>query len=239
MALPSSVEPCIPSSSTMDLQTAAVRLCIALQSESNSAFLDAANDLLSCIHLSPCGIPQPQSQDRMKSLLVRLSSNFTGPNSRVDTHIAFPPDTLDRLGPGTYSKRVPQPSITPCAGAGVANSASISMPPPDAFPPGTRKPKWSRYQRKRPRRHLLLLPSPSPSPPRMHKRVRRRMQGGEFDDEDSEQGQENQVPGPIRAPAPERAQSYSFKPPRLTKRFGIFCTGKSSMHRPWSAVKAC
>ncbi|KAJ7452094.1 hypothetical protein B0H11DRAFT_2074278 [Mycena galericulata] len=247
----------------MDLQTDAVRLCIALQSQLNPAFLAAANDLLSCAKLPPpefrrhsrkivrlieiardrleasgislflftscqkgkykdvyfdllrmlqtrrCDI-DVTLQARTNSLLIRLTSNFVGRHSAMASQIfpvriSLPETTRLSLAMGIATCTPQLPKST---------AACIAMPPPDAFPPSAKP--WSRH-RKRPRQSLPFL---TPEAVRPRKRARR-------NSTDSEQ--ENQVPAP-----PEPYGTYAYKSPPLTRRFGIFCTGKNSMHRPRS-----
>ncbi|KAJ7607365.1 hypothetical protein FB45DRAFT_948159 [Roridomyces roridus] len=265
MAPLSSSLPEASSSCPLDLQADAVRLCIALQTQLNPAFLSAATDLLSCSDLPPDEFRRHSRkiirlieaaratleasgtslflftlseeanrkykdayfdllhmlqkrradvdatlQSRANSLLVRLSSNFcSGPDSTFQFHGVLPDALRQSLALG----------ITTCTPVPVPQPARSSndMPPPDAFPHTRRWSEPPRHQRKRARYHLLL-PNTEAHVRRARKRVRH------------EAEQENHVPGPC----PDSEMSYNFKPPKLTKRFGIFCTGKSSMHQPRS-----
>ncbi|KAJ7730675.1 hypothetical protein DFH07DRAFT_1065937 [Mycena maculata] len=243
----------------MDLQTNAVQLCIALQSQLNPAFLGAAHDLLSCTKLPPAEFRRHSRkivrlietardrleasgislflftscqkgkykdayfdllrmlqarrcdvdvalQARTNSLLIRLSSNFVGRHSGLDPKVL-----TSRISLPDKSRRLLAMGITTCTPQPpkASTASSTTMPPPDAFPPDAKP--WTRL-RKRPRQALPFYTPEVASPPR--KRARRSAE------------QENQVPDP----APPTA--YAYKAPRLTRRFGIFCTGKNSMHRP-------
>ncbi|KAJ7456976.1 hypothetical protein FB451DRAFT_1275450 [Mycena latifolia] len=244
----------------VDLHTDAVRLCIALQAELNPAFLSASTDLLSCANMLPAefrrhsrkivrlietardrleasGISlylftscqQPKClykavyfdllrmlharrgdidsalQARTSALLIRLSSNFVGRDSAAAPQ-AMPacirlPDKSRQALAMGITTCTPQPPTSPTV-------TCTRMPPPDAFPPTAAPPA---RRKNRPRRALWVTP-PETAPAR--KRARR---GSE---------QENQVPAPVPPPA-----TYTYKSPPLTKRFGIFCTAKTSMHR--------
>ncbi|KAJ6578835.1 hypothetical protein DFH09DRAFT_1148449 [Mycena vulgaris] len=253
----------------MDLHADAVRLCIALQSQLNPAFLAAARNLLSCAKLpaaefrrhsrkiirlietardkleasgislylfTSCRKSKCMYKDvyfdllrmlqarrcdvdvtlqaRTNSLLIRLSSNFLGRDSSVDPHI-----TSARILLPDKSREALAMGITTCTPQPPKSTTTCNiMPPPDAFPP---TPPPSVRRRKRSRRSWCLEPFLVPEVPRSRKRARTAIE------------QENQIP--TRAPAPV---TYAYKSPPLTKRFGIFCTGKSSMHRPRS-VRAC
>ncbi|KAJ7271053.1 hypothetical protein C8J57DRAFT_296341 [Mycena rebaudengoi] len=250
----------------LELQATAVRLCIALQSELDLSFLDAANELLSwgklpaadfhrhsrkiirlietarenledsgislylfthasCqkrkykdIYLDLLRMLQVRRGDvdvtlkvRMNSLLFRLSNNFIEQGATDEqipsARLTLPQRNRDAQTQGSISACIqpppPQPlnSTAPC----------ISMPPPDAFPPGS-------ACRRRKRRKSTSKPGPLWVPEMeklvRHKRVR------------CEAEQENQVPACVPSTA-----TYTYKPAPLTKRFGIFCTGKNSMHR--------
>ncbi|KAJ7772504.1 hypothetical protein B0H14DRAFT_3164794 [Mycena olivaceomarginata] len=247
-----------------DLQTDAVRLCIAFQSQLNPEFLGATTELLSCVAtLSPAdfrrhsrkfrpwqkktardtleasGISlylftaawcqkgkwkdvyfdllrmlQTRRADvddslraRTNSLLVRLSSNFVGRQSAVASSSSpartLLPDKLRKSLALGITTCTPQPDS--------ANTAShcITMLPPDAFPP--RPPQsFPRGKRTSP---LLPFRAP-PAVMSSRKRTRHRTQ------------QENKIPT-----SGSSSVTYAYKPPPLTKRFGIFCTGKSSMHQ--------
>ncbi|KAJ7699371.1 hypothetical protein B0H17DRAFT_1049589 [Mycena rosella] len=252
----------------MDLHADAVRLCIALQSQLNPGFLGAATHLLSCGALPPAefrrhsrkiirliqtardtlevsGISlylftscqQPKCtykavyfdllrmlharrcnvdvalQARTNSLLIRLSSNFVGRNSSAASKVApagiqLPDKSRQTLAMG----------ITTCTPQPPKSTAPCSsMPAPDAFPPS---PAPLIRRRKRPRRS-----EPFSVVPEVVARPRKRARVAA--------DRENQIP--VSAPAPV---TYVYKAPPLTKRFGIFCTGKTSMHRPRS-VRAC
>ncbi|KAJ7353203.1 hypothetical protein DFH08DRAFT_61532 [Mycena albidolilacea] len=246
-----------------DLQTDAVRLCIAFQSQLNPEFLGAATELLSCVStlsstefrrqsrkiirlietardtLEASGISlylfttascqkgkrkdvyfdllrmlQTRRADvddslkaRTNSLLVRLSSNFVGRQSAVASSSSsvrtFLPDkSRESLALG-ITTCMPQPE------SGNTTAARLAMPAPDAFPP--RAPQsFPRRKRSSP-----LLPFRVP-PAVMSSRKRAR----------HTTRQENEIPTPEPS-----SVTYAYKPPPLTKRFGIFCTGKSSMHQ--------
>ncbi|KAJ7042903.1 hypothetical protein C8F04DRAFT_1075197 [Mycena alexandri] len=248
---------------TPDLQADAVRLCIALQGDLNSTFLGAAYELLSCGKLHPAEFRRHSRkiirlieaarerlessgvtlflftscqkgkwkdvyfeilrmlqarrsdvdealQARTNSLLVRLSSNFVGRESSIfppvsPAQISLPEASRRSLARGiTTCTRQPPNSSTPC----------ISMPrkSPDAFPPDSSR---AFHRRKRPRRILpLFVPEPAA-------RARKRARHGT--------DQENEIPAPASS-----STTYPYKSPPLTRRFGIFCTAKSSMHRPQS-----
>ncbi|KAJ7353233.1 hypothetical protein DFH08DRAFT_856288 [Mycena albidolilacea] len=247
-----------------DLQTDAVRLCIAFQSQLNPEFLGAATELLSCVAtLSPAefrrhsrkiirlietardtleasGISlylftaascqkgkwkdvyfdllrmlQTRRVDvddslegaRTNSLLVRLSSNFVGRQSAVASssspaRTSLPDKSRKSLALG-ITTCTPQPDT--------ANTAApcITMPPPDAFP--SRPPQsFPRRKRTSPLLPFRLPPAVMSS----RKRTRHRTQP------------ENKIPTSESASSP-----YAYKLPPLAKRFGIFSTGKSSMHQ--------
>ncbi|KAJ7858622.1 hypothetical protein B0H14DRAFT_2748216 [Mycena olivaceomarginata] len=246
-----------------DLQTDAVRLYIAFQSQLNPEFLGAATELLSCVAtLSPTefrrhsrkiirlietardtleasGISlylftaascqtakwkdvyfdllrmlQIRRADigdclkaRTNSLLVRLSSNFVSHQSAAASS-SFPartslPDKSRESLALSIATWTPQPE------SGNTTAPHLTMPPPDAFPP--RAPQsFPRRKRSRPLLPFLVPPAVSSS----RKRERHRNQ------------QENEIPAPESASA-----TYVYKPSPLTKRFGIFCTGKKSMHQ--------
>ncbi|KAJ7353218.1 hypothetical protein DFH08DRAFT_61710 [Mycena albidolilacea] len=246
-----------------DLQTDAVRLCIAFQSQLNPEFLGAATELLFCVAalsstefrrqsrkiirlietardtLEASGISlylfttascqkrkwknvyfdllrmlQTRRADvddslkaRTNSLLVRLSSNFVGRQSAVapsssPARTLLPDKSRKSLALG-ITTCTPQPDT--------ANTAAscITMPPPDAFPP---RPPQSFPRRKRTSPLLPFRVPPAVTSSR--KRTRRRTQ------------QENKIPT-----SESSSVTYAYKLPPLTKRFGIFCTGKSSMHQ--------
>ncbi|KAJ7885861.1 hypothetical protein B0H14DRAFT_2698245 [Mycena olivaceomarginata] len=259
-----------------NLQTDAVRICIALQSESpllNPAFLGAATELLSCVAtLSPTefrrhsrkiirlietardtleasGISlylftasscpkgkwieakgvyfdllrmlQTRRADvdealtaRTNSLLVRLSSNFSGPKTYPGTLTPSPPEIFL---PEKW-RRALALGITVCTprpeapGKSTAN-ACISMPAPDAFPRSAEE--YFRCPKRRRQRVPFLVPD-MPSPRKRAKPV-------------ATDERENRVPSP---------ESYTYKSPPLTKRFGIFCTGKGSMHQHRRVARA-
>ncbi|KAJ7756301.1 hypothetical protein B0H16DRAFT_696877 [Mycena metata] len=246
---------------TPDLQADAVRLCIALQGDLNSTFLSATHELLSCskLHrpefrrhsrkiirlietaretLESSGVSlflftscqkgkwkdvyfdllrmlQARRSDvdealqaRTNSLLVRLSSNFVGRESTT-----VPAVLPAQISLPDASRRSLASGITTCTPQPPTSSTPcISMPPPDAFPPNSSQ---AFRRRKRPRRiSPLFVPEPAA---RSRKRARHSTE------------QENEIPGPDSS-----LNTYAYKPPRLTRRFGIFCTPKSSMHRPRS-----
>ncbi|KAJ7070235.1 hypothetical protein B0H15DRAFT_118949 [Mycena belliarum] len=253
----------VDSRPSLNLRSDAVRLCIALQSQLNSTFLRAATDLLSCAELpaadfrrhsrkiirlietardsleasgislylftscrqSKClykdiyfdilrmlharrGDVEVALQARSSSLLIRLSSNFVGRDAGVAAQVA--PKRIRQL-----PERIRQAlamgitTCTPHPPASPPPAGNNDMLPPDAFPPTVVLPA---RHRKRSRREPFLVPA---SPPR--KRARRVHE------------QENQVPAPAAA-----SITYVYKSPPLTKRFGIFCTSKTSMHHPRS-----
>ncbi|KAJ6554522.1 hypothetical protein B0H19DRAFT_1153925 [Mycena capillaripes] len=247
-----------------DLQTDAVRLCIALQSELNPVFLGAANELLSCAKLpaaefrrhsrkivrlietardrleaseislylftSQCqkgkwkdvyfdllrmlhsrrGDIDDGLQARTNSLLIRLSSNFVGRESSV---------VLPRSPTGIpLPEQSLRSGVTTCTSQPPRPStACITMPPPDAFPPSAAQSFRCRTRRRQMR--PFFVPEISTRP---RKRARHSTE------------LENQIPAPESS-----ATTYTYKPPPLTKRFGIFCTGKSSMHHRPRSVRAC
>ncbi|KAJ7699375.1 hypothetical protein B0H17DRAFT_1196447 [Mycena rosella] len=237
----------------VDLHADAVRLCIALQSQLSPAFLGAAKDLLSCgalppaefrkhsrkiirliepkytykavyfdllrmLHARRCDV-DAALQARTNALLVRLFSNFVGRDSAaapqvMPTRIQLPDKSRQTLAMG-ITTCTPQPPNSP--------ALCTHMPPPDAFPPSPSPAPSPRHRKfKRPRRSLFPEPVPEVATrPRKRARVAA--------------DRENQSPGPASAPTPA---TYAYKAPPLTKRFGIFCTGKTSMHRPRS-VRAC
>ncbi|KAJ7858632.1 hypothetical protein B0H14DRAFT_2748280 [Mycena olivaceomarginata] len=239
-----------------DLQTDAVRLCIAFQSQLNPEFLGAAAELLSCVAtLSPTEFRRQSRkiirlieiardtleasgislylftttsmpyfdllrmlqarradvddslQARTNSLLVRLFSNFVGRQSAVESssspaRTSLPDKSRDSLALG-ITTCTPQPE------SGNTTAARLAMPAPDAFPP--RAPQaFPRRKRSSP-----LLPFRVP-PAVMSSRRRAR----------HSTQQEKEVPA-----SDSPSSTYAYKPPPLTKRFGIFCTGKSSMHQ--------
>ncbi|KAJ7686625.1 hypothetical protein B0H14DRAFT_3673927 [Mycena olivaceomarginata] len=202
-----------------DLQTDAVRLCIAFQSQLNPEFLGAATELLSCVAtLSPADFRRHSRKTRRagvddslrartNSLLVRLSSNFVGRQSAVASsnspaRTSLPDKSRKSLALG-ITTCTPQPE------SGNTTAARLAMPAPDAFPP--RAPQsFPRRKRTSP-----LLPFRVPSAV-MSSRKRAR----------HSTRQENEIPTPEPS-----SVTYAYKPPPLTKRFGIFCTGKSSMHQ--------
>ncbi|KAF7326683.1 hypothetical protein MVEN_02605500 [Mycena venus] len=253
-----------------DLQTDAVRLCIALQAELNPAFLGASIELLCwASKLAPAefrrhsrkiirlietardtleasgislylftascqkgkwkdvyfdllrmlrarrGDIDDALQARTNSLLIRLSSNFLGRDSSVastnsSARISLPENTRQLLARGiTTCTPQPHPSSS--------TTPCITMPPPDAFLPDAER----SFQRpKRPRQPLPFLVTEVTTRPRKRSRLI-----GE---------RENQVPS-----AESSSATYVYKSPPLTKRFGIFCTGKGSMHQSRSqAVRA-
>ncbi|KAJ7153485.1 hypothetical protein C8R43DRAFT_1002198 [Mycena crocata] len=246
----------------VDLQREGVRLCIALQSELNSAFLGAANDLLSCTKLPPADFRRHSRkivrlietardtleasgvslymftscqkgkwkdlyfdllrmlqarrcdvdvalQARTNYLVVRLSSNFVGRGScassqMLPSRISLPENSRQALAQG----------ITTCISQ--PSSTCNTMPPPDAFPPAASQ--FSRHRKRRVQATLPEMPFWEVSEVAHPQRKRRR-----------HTERENQSPAPDAPP-----DTYAYKSPPLTKRFGIFCTGKSSMHRPRS-----
>ncbi|KAJ7613696.1 hypothetical protein DFH06DRAFT_137448 [Mycena polygramma] len=251
-----------------DLQTDAVRLYVALQSQLNPAFLSAALELLSCGKLPPAEFRRHSrkivrlietARDRLEdsgvslylftnpscqkgkwkdvyfqllrmlqahrndidetlqaraiSLLVRLSSNFVGRAAygaplELPTGLSLPEKTRRSLAMG-ITTCTPQPQRPS------ESTARIVMPPPDAFPPSA-----GLCFRRRPRRQQMRPFLVSEVPPRLRKRGRIVTE------------QENKIPTPSTSSKP-----YAFKPSPLTKRFGIFCTGKNSMHQP-QAIRA-
>ncbi|KAJ7161008.1 hypothetical protein C8R46DRAFT_1106206 [Mycena filopes] len=168
-------------------------------------------------------------QGRANSLLVRLSSNFVGRQSVTPAaRMSLPEESRRALAMG-LTTCTPRPEPDPNSNS---NSSTI-MPPPDAFPPGSAR---SFRRRKRMLPFLFLAPEPAA---RARKRARHHRE------------QENQSPATSSTslPTPTSPESGSsapnvtgarYKSPPLTRRFGIFCTAKSSMHRPWPrSVRAC
>ncbi|KAF7326691.1 hypothetical protein MVEN_02606300 [Mycena venus] len=102
------------------------------------------------------------------------------------------------------SRQLLAQDITTCAQPPAA--MWITMPPPDAFPPST-----AQSFRRRRQRLPFLVPEVTTRPRKRSRPIDER---------------ENQTPSPELA-----SITYAYKPPRLTKKFGIFCTGKSSMHQ--------
>ncbi|KAJ7743988.1 hypothetical protein B0H14DRAFT_2987097 [Mycena olivaceomarginata] len=220
-----------------NLQTDAVRLCIAFQSQLNPEFLGAATELLSCVATLSLTEFRRQSRkiirlietardtleasgislylgkwkdvyfDLTNSLLVRLSSNFVARQSAVASssspaRVPLPDKSRKSLALG-ITTCAPQPE------SANTTAARLAMPPPDAFPP---RPPQSFPRRKRTSPLLPFRVPPAVTSSR--KRMRHRTQ------------QENEIPTSESASA-----TYAYKLPPLTKRFGIFCTGKSSMHQ--------
>ncbi|KAJ6463506.1 hypothetical protein C8R45DRAFT_1025980 [Mycena sanguinolenta] len=245
----------------MDLQCDAVRLCIALQGELNSAFLGACIELLFWIAKLPptqfrrhsrkiirliesarntledSGISlymftaSPQNgkwkafkdvyfdllrklqarradvdgalDARTNSLLIRLSSNFSGCESSAPLPAVFSVPEKLRLSLAQ--------GITICTPQS-CNSATavahIAMSPPDAFPPGATQ--ISRCFKRRRQRVSFLVPELT---------ARARKRAKDCDE------RENEVPC-----GESSRVAYAYRAPPLTKRFGIFCTSKNSMH---------
>ncbi|KAJ7456947.1 hypothetical protein FB451DRAFT_598774 [Mycena latifolia] len=252
----------------VDLHTDAVALCIALQAETNPAFLSAATDLLSCANLPPtefrrhsrkiirlietardrleasgislylftsCQQPKclyksvyfdllrmlharrgdvdPALQARTSALLIRLSSNFVGRDSAAGAQVR-----PARIELPDKSRQALAMGITTCTPQPSTSAATCPrMPPPDAFPPAAAPPTRRRKRlRRAASQSFLVVPAEAASAP-ARKRTRRASE------------QENEVPAPVPPPG-----TYTYKSPPLTKRFGIFCTAKTSMHRPRS-----
>ncbi|KAJ6464284.1 hypothetical protein C8R47DRAFT_1156300 [Mycena vitilis] len=237
-----------------DLQKDGVRLCIALQSELNLAFLDAVDKLLSCGNLPPAEFRRHSrkiirlietARDRLeaegislylfascrkgkwKYVYFDLLRMLHARRGDVDVDVGLQARTkalLIRLSSSFVGREMvrttpalPEKSrqslemgITSCTPQ--PSTASTTMPPPDAFPPRAAQ---SFLRRMRHRQMLPFLPPELSARPR--KRAKRSAE------------QENKIPSPEMSSA-----TYTFKAPPLTKRFGIFCTGKNSMHRPRS-----
>ncbi|KAJ7353181.1 hypothetical protein DFH08DRAFT_61128 [Mycena albidolilacea] len=176
---------------------------------------DAYFDLLRVLQARRADVDD-SLQARTNSLLVRLFSNFVGRQSTVESssspaRTSLPDKSRDSLALG-ITTCTPQPE------SGNTTAARLAMPAPDAFP--HRAPQaFPRRKRSSP-----LLPFRVP-PAVMSSRRRAR----------HSTQQENEVPA-----SDSSSSTYAYKPPPLTKRFGIFCTGKSSMHqyRP-RAMRAC
>ncbi|KAF8192732.1 hypothetical protein K438DRAFT_1829553 [Mycena galopus ATCC 62051] len=246
-----------------DLHSDVVRLCIALQSELNPAFLGACIELLfytsklppaefrrhsrkiirlietarntledsgislylftaSCqkgkwkafkdVYFDLLRMLRTRRGDvddalraRTNSLLIRLSSNFVSRESSIvstsSPHKFFLSENLRRLLAQGITTCTPQPCNS--------TAAEGTMPPPDAFPPSVGR--SSRCKKRSRQRLPFLVPEVATRP---RKRAR------------SSDGRENQIPCPESS-----SVTYAYKSPPLTKRFGIFCTGKSSMHQ--------
>ncbi|KAJ7353259.1 hypothetical protein DFH08DRAFT_987458, partial [Mycena albidolilacea] len=264
-----------------NLQTDAVRLCIAFQSQSNPEFLGAATELLSCVAtLSPTefrrqsrkiirlietardtleasGISlylftaaschkgkwkdayfdllrmlQTRRADvddslraRTNSLFVRLSSNLVGRQSAVASFSSPARTSLPDKSRKSLALEIttctPQPDS--------ANTAAPCITMPRKPPPGLQsnplinitslqRPTPSRPVRRNPSRagsgpaHYCRFGYP-PAATSSRKRTRHRTQ------------QENKI-----LTSESSSLTYAYRLPPLTKRFGIFCTGKSSMH---------
>ncbi|KAJ7353256.1 hypothetical protein DFH08DRAFT_856347 [Mycena albidolilacea] len=253
-----------------NLQTDAVRLCIAFQSQLNPEFLGAATELLSCVAtLSPaefrrlsrkiiCLIETARDtleasgislylftaascqkgkckdvyfdllrmlktrradvddslRARTNSLLVRLLSNFVGRQSAVASSSSPArtslPDKLRKSLALGITTCTPQPDSANTAAP--VSPCPVSHHPvstPDAFPP---RPPQS-FPRRKGTSPLLPFRVP-PAVTSSRKRTRHRTQ------------QENKI-----STSEPSSVTYAYKPPPLTKRFGIFCTSKSSMHQ--------
>ncbi|KAF8208482.1 hypothetical protein K438DRAFT_1930166 [Mycena galopus ATCC 62051] len=242
-----------------DLHSDVVRLCIALQSELNPAFLGACIELLfytaklppaefhrhsrkiirlietarntledsgislylftaSCqkgkwkafkdVYFDLLQMLRTRRGDvddalraRTNSLLIRLYSNFDSRESSVVSTSS--PHKF--FIPENLRRSLAQ-GITTCTPQPCNSTAEGTMPPPDAF---AGRSSW--YKKRSRQRLPFLVPEVATRP---RKRAR------------SSDGQENQVP----CPEPSSV-TYAYKSPPLTKRFGIFCTGKSSMHQ--------
>ncbi|KAJ7938427.1 hypothetical protein B0H13DRAFT_1851855 [Mycena leptocephala] len=210
-----------------DLQQDAVRLCIALQSQLNPAFLGAANELLSCAKLPPAEFRRHSRKGKWKdvyfdllrmlqarrtdiddslearanSLLIRLSSNFVGHESSTTS-----PTSPARNSLPEKSRRSLAMGITTCTPQPPTRSLTtcITMPPPDAFPPSAAQ-SFRRRQLVRPRLPFLVPEIPT----RPRKRARHSTE------------QENKIPTPESS-----STTYTYKSPPLTKRFGFFARAK-------------
>ncbi|KAF8192730.1 hypothetical protein K438DRAFT_1829550 [Mycena galopus ATCC 62051] len=168
------------------------------------AFKDVYFDLLRMLRRRR-GDVDDALRARTNSLLIRLSSNFVSHESSIvstsSPHKFFLSENLRRSLAQGITTCAPQPCNS--------TAAEGTMPPPDAFPPSAGR---SSRCKKRSRQRLPFL-VPEVATPR--KRAR------------SSDGRENQIPCPDST-----SVTYAYyKPPPLTKRFGIFCTGKSSMHQ--------
>ncbi|KAJ7885856.1 hypothetical protein B0H14DRAFT_2698221 [Mycena olivaceomarginata] len=222
-----------------DLQTDAVRLCIAFQSQLNTEFLGAATELLSCVAtlsstefrkqsrktardtLEASGISLYHRKDVYFDLLRMLQTR----RADVDDSLKARTNSLlvrlssnfvgrqSAVASSSSSARTPLPdksreslalgitTCTPQPESGNTTAARLAMPAPDAFPP--RAPQsFPRRKRSSPLLPFRVPPAVMSS----RKRARHSMR------------QENEIPTP-----------EPLLP--LTKRFGIFCTGKSSMHQ--------
>ncbi|KAJ7222370.1 hypothetical protein GGX14DRAFT_540386 [Mycena pura] len=181
-------------------------------------------------------------QARTNALLIRLTSNFyrlpssaSGQPQVSHGRISLP-ESLQRslaLGITTCTPHL-APSKPYASGAVPDTSAASAMPPPDAFPPrpapACRKRPWHAASKAEPR---WTSADALHGARRPRKRSRLPQSATVSMSKAAEQGQENQVPGPGPGREHEPA-TYAYKCPPLTKRFGIFCTAKSSMHRPRS-----
>ncbi|KAJ7222371.1 hypothetical protein GGX14DRAFT_663474 [Mycena pura] len=181
-------------------------------------------------------------QARTNALLIRLTSNFyrlpssaSGQPQVLHGRISLPESLQRSLALG-ITTCTPHLAPSKPSGAVPDTSAASAMPPPDAFPPrpapACRKRPWHAASKAEPR---WTSPDALHGARRPRKRSRLPQSATVSMSRAAEQEQENQVPGPEREPDPA---TYAYKCPPLTKRFGIFCTAKSSMHRPRS-VRAC
>ncbi|KAF8192745.1 hypothetical protein K438DRAFT_1829574 [Mycena galopus ATCC 62051] len=200
------------------LEASGISLYLFTASYQKSKWKDVYFDLLRVLQAHRADVDDAL-QARTNSLLIRLSSNFVGRESSVASTSAHPRISLPEQSRASLSLGITTCTPQPPAESLNATSACITMPPPDAFPPNV-----PHSFRRRKRRSTPLLPfwvPPEVTSPR--KRGRHNTE------------QENEIPGPELPSA-----TYAYKLPPLTKRFGIYCTGKSSMHqhRPWS-VRAC
>ncbi|EDR09621.1 uncharacterized protein LACBIDRAFT_318867 [Laccaria bicolor S238N-H82] len=153
---------------------------------------------------------------RMQSLLVPLSPSFIIHKSGIPSSVVPPKSRADqRKAPATAWGPFPYTPST------AATTGPSLMPPPDAFPSVPDKDRQYsnsfRIQRKSSRPRLWTaeeIPIPAEKP---EKRRRSRSPCKRQTDVD----QENVIP---------QSHPRIYRP--MPRRFGIFCTGKSSMHGP-------
>ncbi|KAJ7772513.1 hypothetical protein B0H14DRAFT_2966312 [Mycena olivaceomarginata] len=247
-----------PPRRSTNLQTDAVRICIALQSESpllNPAFLGAATELLSCVAtLSPTEFRRHSRKTARDTLeasgislyLFTASSCPKGKwieakdvyfdllrmlqTRRADVDEALTARTnslLVRLssnfaGPKTYPGALtPSPAdifLPEKWRRALALGITVCTPRPEA--PG-----------KSTANACISMPAPDAFPRSAEEYFRcpkRRRQRVPFLPVATDE-RENRFPSP---------ESYTYKSPPLTKRFGIFCTGKGSMHQHRRVARA-
>ncbi|KAJ7080015.1 hypothetical protein B0H15DRAFT_493028 [Mycena belliarum] len=237
----------------VDMRSDAVRLCITLQSPLNFAFLSAASELLSCARLpsvefrmhsrkiirlietardklEASGIPlylftscpKPR-QCQYKAVYFDLLRMLHARRRDVDPALQARTKTLlirlssnfiGRSGAAASQVAPARLQLPENLKQTLAMGITTCTPYPPTFPAGNTMPSPDafppvRYRKRR--RHAPFVVAPP----------RKRTRCGH--------DQENEIPAPV---------AYTYKAPPLTKRFGIFCTPKSSMHRPRS-VRAC